>query len=166
MINIKYQNAYKEVLILLQQLPEEEFNKIPKEKIRYMIDNQNKDYKFDYDDKLPLNEQKISREANAIIISLFEEYFANEKQKERIKDIIKSNQLKYEKSKEIKYNSQNLFENTSKSTNIKVSNIDISEEITKEDSNDSEKAIVASEEEGVISKIINKIKLLISKFKI
>ena len=35
MVNNKYSRAYKEVLEIIQYFPEEEYNKIPKEKIDF-----------------------------------------------------------------------------------------------------------------------------------
>ena len=120
MISIKYKNAYKEVLILLNHISKEEYSKIPKEKISYMMENQNDEYAFEYDKTLPLNEQNISREANAIILNLFDLYFASDIQKEKLRKILKSNELKYEKAKLEKYNPDNIFKNKSNVAEVNI----------------------------------------------
>ena len=83
MISLRYKNAYKEVLEIIKYLPPKEVYKIPKEKIEYLKRNQNEDYDFNFDVSIPLEEQRISREANAIILNLFNDYFISDKQKEK-----------------------------------------------------------------------------------
>ena len=85
MINNKYARAYKEVLEIIKYFPEEEYNKIPKEKIEFYKENMDKDYDFTIDPLIDLSEQNISREANAIIVNFFMDYYATEEQKVKIK---------------------------------------------------------------------------------
>ena len=95
---ITYSMAYTEVLELLKcYLTEKEFNKIPKEKIKFFEENKDKNYKYEIDKKLPLEKQYISKEANSIIITLYRDYFINEKQKEILNEILKTNEKKYQK---------------------------------------------------------------------
>ena len=152
MISIKYKNAYKEVLILLNHISKEEYSKIPKEKISYMMENQNDEYAFEYDKTLPLNEQNISREANAIILNLFDLYFASDIQKEKLRKILKSNELKYEKAKLEKYNPDNLF----KKSKVETQNLEST--LIKE-----ETAIIEYKEKNFLQKIFDKIKHLFKK---
>lgn len=92
MINIKYAKAYTEVLEIIKYFPEYELNKISQEKIDYYKKNMDKNYKFEINPKIDLAEQNISKEASAIIISLFRDYFATEKQKQQLE--IRENQFK------------------------------------------------------------------------
>lgn len=85
MINTIYAKAYTEVLEIIKHFPEEEYNKIPKEKIEFYKDNKDKDYVFVINPEIDLSEQNISPEANAIIVNLFRDYFATEEQKVKIK---------------------------------------------------------------------------------
>ena len=62
-------------------------------------------------------EQNISRKANAILVSLFRDYFATAKQKEILKNLLQQNQEKLEKEKYLKYNPDNIF-NKSYDNNI------------------------------------------------
>lgn len=109
MINNKYAKAYKEVLEIIKYFPEEEYNKIPKDKIEYFTNNMDNSYEFIINPSIDLSEQNISKEANAIIVMLFQEYFATEKQKEKIKEILKLNEKKSEQDKREKYNPDDLF---------------------------------------------------------
>ena len=124
MKNSKYAKAYKEVLEIIKYFPEEEYNKIPKEKIDFYEANMDKNYQFAINPKIDLSEQNISKEANAIIVMLFQNYFAIEEQKLKIKKILDLNQRKEEQEKIKKYNSNNIFK---KKENYKSSNAQTTE---------------------------------------
>lgn len=111
-----YSKAYKEVLEIIKYFPEKEYNKIPKEKIEYYRDNMDKDYEFTIDPTKDLYKQNISREANAIIVSLYLDYFATKEQKQKIKEILELNERKQEIEKREKYNPNDVF----KKENIKA----------------------------------------------
>ena len=128
----KYAKAYKEVLEIIKYFPEEEYNKIPKEKIEFYKENMDKKYDFSIDPTVDLSKQNISKEANAIIIALFQDYFATEEQKEKIEEILKINEQKAEREKKEKYNPEDLFKNKSnidkKSVNIQENSQETSQE--------------------------------------
>ena len=109
MTNNKYAKAYKEVLEIIKYFPEEEYNKIPKEKIAFYEANMDQNYQFVINPKIDLSEQNISKEANAIIVTLFQDYFATEEQKAKIKEILELNERKSEQEKSKKYNHDNIF---------------------------------------------------------
>ena len=88
MINSTYSRAYTEVLEIIKYFPEEEYAKIPEEKIEFYKNNMDKDYVFLINPEIDLSEQNISSEANAIIVNLFRDYFATEEQKAKIKEIL------------------------------------------------------------------------------
>lgn len=120
MINNTYSRAYTEVLEIIKYFPEEEYAKIPKEKIEFYKNNMDKDYVFIINPEIDLSEQNISPEANAIIVNLFRNYFATEEQKVKIKEILDLNQKKEEQEKREKYNPDDIFKNTNKATNTTV----------------------------------------------
>ena len=105
----KYSKAYKEVLEIIKYFPEEEYNKIPKEKIEYYRDNMDKNYEFSIDPEKDLAEQNISKETNSIIIALYQDYFATEKEKQKINEILKANDEKEEQEKREKYDPNDIF---------------------------------------------------------
>jgi len=108
----KYRRAYTEVLECLNYLPENEYAKIPKEKIDFYKENMDKDYKFFIDPKIDLAKQNISEEANAILISLFRDYFASERQKGVLEKILDKNQEMLEQMKREKYSVDNIFKSS------------------------------------------------------
>ena len=111
MISNTYSKAYKEVLEIIKHFPEDEYNKIPKEKIEFYEQNMDRDYEFAINPDIDLEEQNISKEANAIIVSLYQDYFATEEQKQKIKEILKLNEKKAEQERREKYNPNDIFKN-------------------------------------------------------
>lgn len=124
MISNVYARAYTEVLEIINNFPEEEYKKIPVEKIEFYKNNKDENYSFQINPNIELSSQNISKEANAIIVNLFVDYFATEKQKAQIKEILYLNLQKIEKEKSIQYNYDSIFE--------KTNNKNISNEISKE----------------------------------
>lgn len=76
MENIEYANAYSEVLEILKNISKEDYEKVPSEKIDLFEKNANKNYSFQYDTNLTLDEQNVSKRAKAIIAILFRDYWA------------------------------------------------------------------------------------------
>ena len=58
MIKTTYANAYKEVLVILDNLIKEDYNKIPKEYIEFLKLNCNNEYEFYYDNSKTFEEQE------------------------------------------------------------------------------------------------------------
>ena len=106
-----YAKAYTEVLELLRYLPIEEYSKIPEEKINRFKENMDKYYEYKIDPNTELSKQNISKEANTILISIFRDYFASDRQKEILNDLLKKNQKKIEDEKREIYNPTTLFKN-------------------------------------------------------
>lgn len=123
MTNNRYAEAYKEVLEIIKYFPEEEYNKIPKEKIEFYKKNMDKDYKFTINPTIDLAEQKISKEANAIIVSLYQDYFATEEQRQKIKEILELNEIKAEQEKRKEYNPDDLFKNSNRIESIEQTEV-------------------------------------------
>ena len=120
MINSKYAKAYTEVLEIISYFTEEEYAKIPVEKIEFYKNNMDKDYIFTINPEIDLFEQNVSSEANAIIVNLFIDYYATEEQKLKIKEILDLNQKKEEQEKRNKYNPDEIFKKINKNINMEI----------------------------------------------
>ena len=110
MIDINYANAYSEVLEILKYIPVEDYKKIPKNKIELFEINANSDYTFIYNPDKTLEEQNVSKLTKGIIAILFRDYWATERQREKI--IAKQNyyRMKFEEQKkETEGNCENLW---------------------------------------------------------
>ena len=88
MVDVKYARAYTEVLELIKHLCEKDRMKIPNEKIEFYEQNKMDSYSFVLDPNKELQEQNISKEASAIILKLFMDYFANDSQKRVLSQIL------------------------------------------------------------------------------
>lgn len=145
----KYAKAYTEVLEILKHIPEDEYERIPKTEIQFYENNCDKTYKFIYDESLNVKDQSISKEANAVIVAIYMNYFANEKQKSIINEILKQNSIEAEKEKQQKYDVNNIFKNRLEDNSSENLPIEIN-----------------NKKDNFIKKIINKIKsLFVSKNK-
>ena len=111
MVDIKYANAYTEVIEILKYVSIEDYNKIPRSKIELFKINANREYAFKYNSNRTLDEQSVSKIAKSIIAILFRDYWTTDIQRERI--ITKQNydRKKFEEENREKYNLDNLFKN-------------------------------------------------------
>jgi len=109
MVKTNYADAYKEVLVILDKLIEEDYNKIPKEYIEFLTENCNNDYEFNYDTSKTFEEQQLLDDTKYILFGLFEKFGATELQKQKIKNFKKNYYNKLEEEKRNLYNSENIF---------------------------------------------------------
>lgn len=98
--------ACTEVLDVLKYLPQNEYERIPKDEIEFL--ESQKESSFN------VQGINLSKEANALIIILWEKYFASQNEKERLYNILKQNYQKEEKIKKELYNYDNLFKEKKK----------------------------------------------------
>ena len=94
-----YPKAYKEVIEILKYLPEEDVKKIPEEMINMFEKNMDKEYKYTINKNKPFNEQIMLKETREILAILYKDYWANEKQKERINNKLKNDIIINEQEK-------------------------------------------------------------------
>lgn len=85
-MNNVYSKAYTEVLEIINHFSENEYKKYQEKKLIFM-------------------------KKNAILVSLFRDYFATDRQKEILKNLLQQNQEKIEVEKYQKYNPNNIFNN-------------------------------------------------------
>ena len=135
-------NAYTEVYTILQDLNEEEFNKIPAEIIETIEANRNEDYEYELDDELELKEQPMLPETKAILFNLFRDYLATPEQKAKIIRMQNEERQKNELKKSKMY-STDVFEN---------------KEEKKIETPEKEIVQLVKYKENIFKKILNKIK--------
>ena len=81
MADIQYANAYTEVLDILKYISKEDYEKIPKSKIKVFEENSNKNYSFKYDVDKTLEEQNVTEIAKMIIAMLCRDYWTTNEQR-------------------------------------------------------------------------------------
>ena len=104
-MNDTYECSYVEVLEILKYIPKEEYDKIPKELIEFFEKNMDKSYKYTYN---PAS-HKTLRKTDAIIVSLYKDYIANDDEKKQIEKRLMNNYEKAESEKRKQYNPDDLF---------------------------------------------------------
>ena len=146
-----YPKAYKEVLQIINYLPKEEYERIPKEKIDFFKENCDKEYNFVFDISKTLEEQEFLRETNAIIVTLFRDYFASDTQKEKLERILIANEQKYQEELRKKYNPDDIFKKQEKVYEKPIENENLQ--------------MIEVREENMLQKVFHKIINWIKKIK-
>ena len=158
MADIQYAHAYTEVLDILKYISKEDYEKIPKSKIKVFEENSNKNYSFTYDENKTLDEQNVSEIAKAIIAILFRDYWATKEQRYVI--IKKQQEIKEQKQKELmaKFEqNKNISEKDLKKVNV-ASDLDLDIDYELLGTN----MQLYKKEEGFFEKLVNKIKGLLN----
>ena len=94
-----YPKAYKEVIEILNYVPKESVDKIPKTMIDTLKTKMDKEYDFTVDVNKSFEDQDILEETKAIFANIFRDYWATPYQKERIEAKEKYDRQKLEEEK-------------------------------------------------------------------
>lgn len=152
MADIQYANAYTEVLDILKYISKEDYEKIPKSKIKVFEENSNKNYSFTYDKNKTLDEQNVSEITKAIIAILFRDYWATKEQRYVI--IKKQREAREEQEKQIR---ERIEQNRQiKEDDIKT--IDVSTDLDLDYNYNQGTSLEIYRKDNILKKIIGKIK--------
>ena len=141
-------NAYAEVYTILQELNEEEYNKIPPKVIKTIEANRNEEYEYELDDELELKDQPMLSETKAILFNLFRDYLATPEQKAKIIRMQNEARQKNELKKQQMYNTD-VFANRQKEDTVQTK---------------SETTQIVKYKENIFKRILNKIKRFFSRY--
>lgn len=109
MTNTSYANAYKEVLVVINNLVKQDYEKIPKEYIEFLKKNCNSEYEFKYDISKSFHEQDLLDDTKYILFGLFEKFGATDVQRAKIKAFKTNYNNKLEEQKREQYNPKEIF---------------------------------------------------------
>ena len=152
MADIQYANAYTEVLDILKYISKEDYEKIPKSKIKVFEENSNKNYSFKYDVDKTLEEQNVSEIAKMIIAILCRDYWTTNEQRYII--IKKQREAREEQERQIR---ERIEQNRKiKEDSLKV--IDVSSDLDLDLDYSRGTNLEIYKEENIFKKIISKIK--------
>lgn len=144
----KQKIANKEILIVLSKL--NLVDKIPKDIISSMKNNQDDNWNFVYEDGVPLDKQKLTRQSIIMFSNLYYMYICKDNtERQKIKDILQENEKRQYEEMTDRLNNLNRRE----SYTIKTTNIE-----------EEKKQLVEVKKESFIKKIINIIKSLFHKY--
>ena len=152
MADIQYANAYTEVLDILRYISKEDYEKIPKSKIKVFEENSNKNYSFKYDVDKTLEEQNVSEIAKMIIAILCRDYWTTNEQRYII--IKKQREAREEQERQIR---ERIEQNRQiKEDSLKV--IDVSSDLDLDLDYVRGTNLEIYKEENIFKRIISKIK--------
>ena len=150
---VNFQRANSEILEIIKYLPLNEQKMIPQERIEYYEKNKDQSYNFNYNPAKTLKEQNVLRETKVLIVDLFRDVFANEKQKEKLEIILAQNEQKYQEELRKKYSEKELFKQKTK---------DIEENVGEDNNNNSQLVVY---KENIFTKIRSFIKRFLRESK-
>lgn len=101
--------AYKEVWEILKFLPQKYIDKVPSEILNKIKNEMDINYDFN-----PENDEEWLEETKAIIVMLFQDYWANKEQLEALNTIYKNRINIEEEKKREKYNPDEVFKKENK----------------------------------------------------
>lgn len=131
-----YPKAYKEVIEILNYVPQESVNKIPQTMRDTFKAKMDVNYDFKVDINKSFEEQRLLDETNAILANIFRDCWATPYQKERIEAKEKYDRQKAEQEKMEQYNPDDIFKkkkiNNEIENNAQESNSNLPIEVKKE----------------------------------
>lgn len=125
MISKEYAMAYTEVIEILKHVPDEDVQKIPKDKLDFYRINMDTEYNYKLDIDKDFEQQEMSDITKAILANIFRDYWATPYQKERIEAKEKYDLEKLEEEKREKYNTDNIFKNKQEKTFVENTNLPV-----------------------------------------
>ena len=135
--------SFAEVYDIIMHLEKELYDKIPKNFIKIVESNMDKEYKVNIDYNKNINDQNLLQDTRAILSLVYRDYLCSpEEKKELIEKDKKELELEEERKRE-KYNPDNIFKNAN-TTKI-------------EESEQKENTQIVEYKENIFKKFINKI---------
>ncbi len=140
--------AYKEIYEILKIFPKELVDRIPKYKLDYIKQNMDESYEYNIT-KETFDGKTMLDETSAILAILFRDYWATEKQKNKIINYHNTQREKIVNEIKEKYDPENVF----KQRRIEEEKIDEKKE----------NLSVVEYKENILKKLLNKIKLIFKR---
>jgi len=153
-ITQEYKNAFAEVYTILDYIEDDDYYKIPEDVISVIYENRNKDYEYEMNEDLDIFKQPMLKETKAILFNFYRDYWSSNEQREKIKKIQKAERQKVEEKKKIEYGIDNIFTSSTSNKKSCENNKHINDETIENN------FLIEVKKEGLIIKIINKIKML------
>lgn len=145
-------NEYKMTLcdidLIIDELKEEEKNKIPIKLRKLIHENKLENYNSKINTSIPLEEQQLTENTKAFLAMLYINYWCkDEEEKKQLVIKLSDNEKAYQKELSEKYSVDNLFKNRQKNEIEEVKKAKEQEEIKQ----------IVPYKESIIKKILNKI---------
>lgn len=148
----QYRKAFKEVLVILDCIPEDDYNKIPEDIILTLQKFQDNSYDYKLDLNKEFKEQDTSDITKAILSNFYRDYWAAYDEKSKIINKENIERIKKEDEKRERYNRDNIFKINDKKENIdKYQSISI------------DKSLIVKEKESIWRKILQKLYIFFNR---
>ena len=109
-MNIRTKEIYSEVYSILNMLGEQYISKLPQKLYLMLEKEKSNEYNPQYNSNIALEKQKIKKESLAMISLFHLNYWCDSnEEKEKLKQIFKTNEETYQQRMREKYNPDNIF---------------------------------------------------------
>lgn len=149
MENIEYSNSLYQINEILKYMAPNLKARIPKKFISYFENNKSQEYNWAIDKSLPLEKQDLLPTTKEILTVLYKDFICDDIERVKLEKTLSNNERKYQEELREKYNSDNIFKDTQKTTEYVETQIKSAE--------------ITHYKESFLSKIISKIKLIFHK---
>ncbi len=123
MENKKYDKAFSEIRVILENTEEELVHKIPKSFRNFIEENYDKNYKVPFINvNRKIDEQGLLDETMTIISLIYRNYWCDEMQRKEYDEIVRKNELKLQEEIRERYNPDKIFERNIKKEEIEEEN--------------------------------------------
>lgn len=149
MINTQDRQAFSDVSIIIQMMPDSMKRKINQNFIKFIEDNKDTEYISNINKKIPLKNQALNETTKTVLALIYRDYLCSDSEREKLLQQEKK-EIK-EKEEEIRREYEIQFKNN------KIERNEIGKNEAKEDT-----SLVIYKKDSVIKKIFNKIKMLLN----
>ena len=151
---VESRQALKEVHIILNNTRLKDLTKIPVSFIKFIEENEDKNYEPVINFNTPLENQKLKKETLNILSMIYLKYWCeNEEQKNNFLKLLKKNEETYQEELRKQYNPEELFKNRESTQKIA--------EVTNEEVSASKNLPIEVKKTNIFQRIINWIKKFI-----
>lgn len=150
-MDIDQTEAYREVLVILDNMEDEYKNKVPQELINFFKRNEAKEYVFKLDNSIPLTEQKIKEKTLSLLAILNLNYWCSTDERKELIKKYSDNERKFREEVDIKYHVDELLRK------YDIKHKDIEEKATIDNK------VPVKYKESLLQRLINKIKKIFTK---
>lgn len=145
----EYRKTLCDIDLIINELNEEEKNKIPMKLRKLIHENKLESYQSNINTSIPLEDQQLNSTAKAFLAMLYINYWCkDENEKKELISKLSENEKQYQKELSEKYSVDNLFKNRRQKNLIEEETVIEKKENTNE---------LIPYKESIIKKILNKI---------
>lgn len=117
-----YRKSFKEVYVILNKCSKEDYDKIPKNFMKVIEDNMDKDYSYTMNEDNNIFAQPMLRETMALLSIIYRDFWASKEEREKIVAYQQQEKKVIEEKKRNAYNVDNIFKKQIYNNTLKPKN--------------------------------------------